>query len=52
MIEARNTPELQASTPSRTSRRRTLSRLATASAIVIASLTAAAPSWAGPMTGC
>ena len=48
-------PQVQQSSPSSpraSARRRTLARLVAAGALVVGSLAVAAPSWAGPLTGC
>lgn len=52
MTQAQNVRESSRSTSTAPLRRRAVARVITAGAIVAGTLAVAAPSWAGPLTGC
>ena len=52
MTQAQNVRESSRSTSTPPLRRRAVTRVITAGAIVAGTLAVAAPSWAGPLTGC
>ena len=52
MTQAQNVRESSPSTSTASRRRRAVARVITAGAIVAGTIAVAAPSWAGPLTGC
>ena len=52
MVQTHPQTTLTAITPRKSRLRRSVSRMAVAGGVVISTLALAAPSWAGPMTGC